>query len=77
MGAKFTKVTRRPGRKRSERYTVTSTQTWWDLGLPGDNRMASTDASVIFLSVQSPNQFPCEISYTPTGVIAPGYRSES
>jgi hypothetical protein len=73
-GAEFRKVTRRPG-KRPRRSTVTSTDLWHDLvlHLPGDERMASTDGSAIYLSIREPNQFPCEISYTPTGKVAPGY----
>jgi hypothetical protein len=39
--------------------------------------MASTDGRAVYLSVREPNQFPCEISYTPTGAIAPGYSTGS
>ncbi|WP_331718695.1 hypothetical protein [Streptomyces sp. NBC_00212] len=67
-GAEIRKVTRRPG-KQPQHATVNSAAMWRDLvlHLPGGACMASTDGSVIYLSIREPNQFPCEISYTPTG----------
>ncbi|MFE3602426.1 hypothetical protein [Streptomyces sp. NPDC059142] len=70
-GAEFTKVIRRPGVERPERSTVIDMEVWANLvlHLPGSHRMASTDGSAVYLSIQEPDQFPCEISYVPTGTI--------
>ncbi|MEU2380309.1 hypothetical protein [Streptomyces misionensis] len=77
-GTEFCKVTRRPG-KRPHRSMVDSVEMWRHLALclPGGECVASTDGRSIYLSVRESNQTLAEVSWTPTGRLAPGYEARN